>query len=176
MEFKLIFLCFLVLALASCDDLFNEVLTAETDYFEMDFTLEASGRDKFQIFSEEMFSSEIEKALKDAGISKDLLQGVYLKEADVTITSQGTYPNFNFLKFAELTVYTDSLREEKIAFLDPVPKDLSTIDLELSSENLLPYFQSNSFLLTAQGYLLEIIYESIDMHARVKFELKGGVK
>ena len=166
----------LTLSLTSCEGLFNEVLTAETDYFEMDFTIEASGRDKFQIFSEELFSNEIEKALNEAGISTDLLQSVYLKEAEVSITSQGTYTNFNFLKFAELTVYTDSLRDEKIAFLDPVPRDLSIINLELSSENLLPYFQSPEFLLTAQGYLLEIIYENIDMHARVKFELKGGVK
>ena len=178
MRFKLILPVILTLffVLSACEGLFNEVLTAETDYFEMDFTIEASGRDKFQIFSEELFSDEIEKALKDAGISKELLTSVSLKKAEWSITSQGTYTNLNFLKFAELTVYNDSLRDEKIAFLDPVPKDLSIVDLELSSENLLPYFLGNDFLLTAQGYLLEIIYENTDLHARVKFELQGRVK
>ena len=84
MRFKLILPVILTLffVLSACEGLFNEVLTAETDYFEMDFTIEASGRDKFQIFSEELFSDEIEKALKDAGISKELLTSVSLKKAE----------------------------------------------------------------------------------------------
>ena len=59
--------------------------------------------------------------------------------------------------------------------MDPVPQDQSSISLDLSSENLLPYFEGTTILLTAQGYLLERIYEDVDLHARVKFEIKGGV-
>ena len=159
----------------ACEDLLNEVLTAETDYFEMDFTVQASDLTGFQIFSEEVFASELENTMNEAGINKDLLQSVYLREAEFSITSHGAYTNFNLLKFAELTLYNDSLGEEKIAFLDPIPQDLSAINLDLSSENLLPYFQRNDFALTAQGYLLDRIYEDVALHARVKFEIKGGI-
>ena len=134
---------------------------------------EVSGVDS--LFSEEVFTHELDKTLDKAGIKKNLLKSVYLKEAEFSVISQGIYTNFNVLKFVELTVYNDSLGEEKIAFMDPVPQDQSSIALDLSSENLLPYFEGNTILLTAQGYLLERIYEDMDLHARVKFELKGGV-
>jgi hypothetical protein len=171
----IIVILFGTLLFNSCEDLFNEILTAETNYFEMDFKVEAADKVGLQLFSEEVFTHELDKTLDKAGINKNHLQSVHLKEAEFSIISQGIYTNFNVLKFVELTVYNDSLGEEKIASMDPVPQDQSNMALDLSSENLLPYFEGNTILLTAQGYLLERIYEDVDLHARVKFELKGGV-
>jgi len=161
--------------LYACEDLFKEIVTVDTEYIEMDFSVEASDLKYFQIFSEEVFANEIDNTIQHAGISEKSLQSVHLKKAEVSITSQGAYTNFNLLKFIEITVYMDSLGEEKIAILEPIPQGVSTINLTPASENLLPYFRGDSLILTAQGYLLERIYENIDLHARIKIEIKGEI-
>jgi hypothetical protein len=161
--------------LSSCEDLFRETVTAETGYLEMNFTVQASDLKGFQIFTEKVFANEINQVMQHAGIKEGGLQSVYLKEAEFSITSQGAYTNFNVLKFVEVTVYQDSLGEEKIAALDPIPQGMSSIYLDPVSDNLLPYFKSDSLILTAQGYLLERIYENVDLHAKVKFEISGEV-
>jgi len=157
-----------------CEELFNEIPIAETDYYEIDFTVQASDLQGFQIFIEEEFDSELDKILNESGIPPELLESVTLKEADLSITSQGTYYNFDVMKFVELTVYHDSLGEKKIALLNPIPPGRSAISLELSTENLLPYFRVSTFILTAQGFLRERIHEDMELNARVKFEIKGG--
>lgn len=159
----------------SCEDLLNDLLTAETDYYEMDFTVPASDRTGFQIFSEEVFPTGLKETLNEAGINEEKLESVHLKDAEISITSQGIYRDFNTLKFVELTVYHDSLGEREIAALDPVPRDTSLIRPELTSDDLLPYFSADTLIITVQGFLLDHIYEDIDMHARVKFEIKGGI-
>ena len=161
--------------LTACEDLFKETVTAETGYLEMDFKVQASDLMGFQIFTEEVFANQVSQVMKPAGIKEGGLQSVYLKEAEFSITSQGVYTNFNMLKFVEITVYQDNLGEEKIAIMDPIPQGVSSVSLEPSEENLLPYFQDSSLILTAQGYLLERIFEDIRMHARVKFEIKGVI-
>ena len=155
----------------SCEDPSNEDLTFETDYYEMDFTVQASDLQGFQIFSEEVFDNDFDKTMDEAGITAEMHKSIYIKEAEFRITSQGEYKNFNVFKFAELTVYHDSLGEKKISYLNPVPQGQSTISLELSPDDLVNYFNRNTFLLTAQGFLLERIYEDINIHARVKFNI-----
>jgi hypothetical protein len=164
-----------ILLFTACEDLLKDILTVETDYFEMDFTVQPTDLEGFQMFSEEVFDSDLDRTLEDAGIDAELLESAYLKEAEISIASEGAYTNFDILKFLELTLYHDSLGEKKIAYLNPVPPGQSTINLELTSDDLLTYFYLDTFVLTAQGFLLERVYEEVDLHARVKFEITGGI-
>lgn len=164
----------ILLALSwGCEKLPDEILTSETDDVEMDFTIQAT-RKGFQIFSEEVFRDEISNALDQAGIQDDQLESVTLNEAEFSIVSQGAYTNFNILEFIELTVYQDSLGEKKIAVLNPVPRNKSSVQLSPVGDNLMQWLNGNTFVITAQGYLLENLYEDVDLHARMKFMIKGG--
>ena len=109
--------------------------------------------------------------MNEAGITAEMNKSIFIKEAEFRITSLGEYKNFDVLKFAELTLYHDSLGEKKIASLNPVPQGQSIISLELSPDDLVNYFDRDTFLLTAQGFLLERVYEDVDLHARVKFNI-----
>ena len=155
----------------SCEDPSNNNLTLETDYFEMDFTVQAADLQGFQIFTEKVFDNELNKIMNEAGITAEMNKSIFIKEAEFRITSLGEYKNFDVLKFAELTLYHDSLGEKKIASLNPVPQGQSIISLELSPDDLVNYFDRDTFLLTAQGFLLERVYEDVDLHARVKFNI-----
>jgi hypothetical protein len=165
--------------LASCEKVaeFVEPPTnsMDTEYYEMDFTVESSDKNGFQIFSEETYSNDINNLLVQAGFNPDKIESVILKEATVNLEGNVNYPDFDILKFIELTVYTDLLREKKVAWSDPVPADLSSLTLDLSEENLLPYFREGTFIITVQGFLKQRIYENLDLHARVKFRVKWKV-
>ena len=152
--------------------LVEDPLALDTGYYEMDFTVQSTDLTGFHIFAEEVIASEFQKTLDAAGLKEKSIEAVYLKEAEVVLTSQGIYKNFNILKFVKLTIYHDDLGEMNIAELDPMPQGISEASLVSAGENLLPYLLAENFTLTAQGFLLERVYEDMDLHARIKFEIK----
>jgi hypothetical protein len=173
------FLLLTAVSLASCEKVAELVEpptnSMDTEYYEMDFTVESSDKTGFQIFSEETYSNDINNLLVQAGFTPDRIESVVLKEATVSLEGNVSYPDFDILKFIELTVYTDLLGETKVAWSDPVPADLSSLSLDLSEENILPYFREEAFMITVQGFLQQRIYENLNLHARVKFRVKWRV-
>lgn len=157
----------------SCEDHSEEQHPSiDTDYYEMDFTVQATDRSGFHIFAEKLFTSDMNDILSKAGLTDNQVEAVILKEAQVSLLEAENHTDFDILKFLELTVYTDSLGETKIAWSDPVPADRSTVTLDLTEENILPYFKEDIFILTAQGYLKERVYENVKLHAKIKFQIK----
>ena len=120
-----------------------ELASAETKYYGMEFTIQVTDLDGFQIFNEEAFSAGIDKILEETGISEKRLNAIYLKEA--------------------------------VAKLNPVPDEKSEVSLEPNKVNILPYFEEQKFIMTAQGFLENRIYEDVDMRAKFKFELNAGI-
>jgi len=171
---------FILLALVSfsCqkgEGFLAELATADTEYYEMEFTAQVTDLDGFQIFKEEAFKSSLEKILSETGISEKRLNAIYLKEAEISLEGDSMYKDLNIMRFLELTNYTDALGEEKIAKLNPVPDGQSLVFLNPSAENILPYFEEKAFIMTAQGFLEQRIYENVKMLARFKFEVKAGI-
>ena len=89
--------------------------------------------------------------------------------------SNGRYEDLSIMRFLELTIYTDALGEKKVAKLNPVPAEQSRVSLDPANMNILPYFEEGKFIMTAQGYLEDRIYENVEMIARFKFEVKAGI-
>jgi hypothetical protein len=162
--------------LLSCekDDIIENATTSiDTQYFDMDFTVQATDKSGFQIFAEETFSHDIDSLLLLIGLNSDQIEEVVLKEAIVSIKEGNSITNFNILGSIELTIYTDLLGEMDIALSDPVPLDQSSLSLELSEENILPYFREEMFMITAQGDLKQRVNNDVNLNARVKFRVKG---
>ncbi len=162
------------LFMVSCEDIAPPteptVNSFETDFYEMDCWMQPEDLKGFQIFAEEFFSLDL--STLDVTVAEGI-QEVILQEAEISLEPGVAYTNFNMLRFIELTVYTDSLGETKIAWSNPVPADSASISLELSEENVLPYCMEQNFMLTIQGYLNERITEEIKLHARVKFLVRS---
>jgi hypothetical protein len=173
-----ILVIFLALAAFSCQNeegFLSEITSAETQYYEMEFTVQVTDLDGFQIFNEEAFTSSLDRIVQETGISEKRLNAIYLKEAEFSMESNGRYEDLSIMRFLELTIYTDDLGEKKVAKLNPVPEEESKVSLKPANMNILPYFEEGNFIMTAQGFLQERIYENVDMLARFKFEVKAGI-
>ena len=153
----------------------SELSTAETKFYEMEFTVQVTDLNGFQIFQEESFASSLDKILNETGISEKRLNAIHLKEAEFGMERNGRYEDLSIMRFLELTIYTDALGEKKVARLNPVPAELSSVPLDPIKANILPYFEEEKFIMTAQGFLEERIYENIKIQARFKFEVKAGI-
>jgi hypothetical protein len=173
-----ILVIFLALAVFSCQNeegFLAESASAETKYYEMEFTVQVTDLDGFQIFREESFSSSLDKILKETAINENRLNAIYLKEAEFSLESNDRYEDLSIMRFLELTIYTDALGEKKVAKLNPVPAEQAQVSLNPAKVNILPYFEEEKFIMTAQGFLEERIYENVKMLARFKFEVKAGI-
>jgi hypothetical protein len=174
--YRLSFVILGSLALVSCEetgsgpDVINDPV--ETPYYDVEFSIDATYLSGFQIFKEETVHNNIGTVLTDAGKNHDDFEKVGIKEAQLNLVDGGSYPDFNMLKYVELTIYTDSLGEDVIAWLNPVPADRTSLTLNLSEEDVLPYFKVEDFILTAQGFLKQRVTEEIVLQARVKFRVE----
>jgi hypothetical protein len=173
-----ILIIFLALSAFSCQNeegFLAELTSAETNYYEMEFTIQVTDLDGFQIFNEEAYTIGLDKILQETGINQKHLNAIYLKEAEFSMEINGRYEDLSIMRFLELTIYTNDLGEKKVAKLNPVPAEHSRVSLEPNQVNILPYFEEQKFIITAQGFLEERIYENVEMLARFKFEVKAGI-
>jgi len=174
--FKILLLPLAFVALLSCekiDDLEKPISSFDTEFYGMDFLVEANDVTGGQIFAEDSIDNDISTVLSQLGFNADQVESVTLKEAIVSLTESENYTDFNMLGVLELTVYTDSQRETKIAWLNPVPTNQSELILDLTEEDVLPYFLEDNFILTAQGHLKQRINENVKLHAKVKFRIRA---
>jgi len=176
---KIILLLFSILYLCSCEKdgkLINDPKTIfETDYYEMELLVEEQDRKGFQIFAEEIYSENTALLLSAVGLSEEQVEEVLLKEAEMSILESDNYMNFNLLDDIELTIYTDTLGESPVAWKNPIPAEQTKLVLDLSDENILPYFLEGNFMLTSQGYLNSRIKGNLKLLVRVKFQIKGSL-
>lgn len=173
-----ILIIFLAFASFSCQNeegFLSELTSTDTKYYEMEFTVHVTDLNGFQIFNEKAFSANIDQILQETGISAKRLNGIYLKEAEFSMDKNGRYEDLSIMRFLELTIYTDALGEKKVAKLNPIPSEQPKVSLNPANMNILPYFEEGKFIMTAQGFLEERIYENVEMLARFKFEVKAGI-
>jgi hypothetical protein len=165
-----------ILTLLACEKATNRledrIHSIVTPYYEVEFSIDESYLSGFQIFKEESVHNNIGAVLAAAGMSDDDIEKVVIKEAELILKDGGSYPDFDMLKYVELTMYTDSLGEDVIAWLNPVPADRTSLTLNLSEEDVIPYFRVDDFILTAQGFLKERLAEEILLQARIKFQVE----
>jgi hypothetical protein len=146
-------------------------MSIDTKYYEMELYVEDTDLAGFQIFAEEAFTSEMDSLLTLGGLTTDDLKRIRIKEATIDLVDSENYSNFDMLSFIELTIYTDDLGELEVAWSDPLPVQSSMVLLDVTEENLLPYFSEGEFLITAQGYLKQRVTGTVTLRARISFTI-----
>lgn len=175
---KYFFPGFLTLALgfiSSCEDLNDNDLKSfasiDTEYFEMDFDVEPTDKTGLIVFSEEFFEGNLDIVLEDAGFDADKLEKVSVEEALVNLRETVHYPDFDIVKFIELTAFTESEGESMIAWVDPVPSGKRSLTLDVSDSDVLRYFRETEFGISVRGFLKQNISDTMRLHAKVKFKV-----
>ena len=177
--FKSTLLILSVIYLYSCEEggnLINDPKTTfDTGYYEMEFLVEENDRVGFQIFAEETFANNTTLLFSTLGLQEEQVDEIILKEAEISFKETDSNQNFDLIKNIELTVYTDELGESKVAWLRSIPSEQIKLVLDLSDENILPYFKENNFMLTSQGFLNKRVSENLSLLVKVKFQIKASL-
>lgn len=166
----------IVTCMISCDR-FEDItpknyVSVETQYYDMDFEIEAMDKAGYQIFTEKFFEPDLTALLEKAGYNTDMIEEIEVQEILVNLRETTDYQNFKNIRFIEVSVYTDDLGESAIASLDPVPQDQISVELNLDGIDVSSYFKEEQFMISVQGFLKERINKAMKLHASVKFRLK----
>ncbi len=176
---KSLLLILSVFYLYSCEEggkLINDPKTTfDTGYYDMEFLVEENDRVGFQIFAEEVYENNTSLLFSTLGLQEEQVEEIILKEAEISYKESDGYDNFDLLKNIELTVYTDELGETKVAWLSTIPMEQTKLILDLSEENILPYFQESNFMLTSQGFLKNRVSGNLKLLVKVKFQIKASL-
>jgi hypothetical protein len=170
----LIIILFLSFASVSCEDLFG-LLKFDSDEYIIEFVISPLDDAGYHIFSEEIFESDLDSVLEANDVSEDRLKEVNIKEAIARITDPDTTVFFDPMASFSLSIYTDSLGEQNIASMDPVPDGLRVIKMTPVDDDFKNYLFESDFMVTAMGVLSEQTMHPIPVEVKVKFEFKAGL-
>lgn len=159
----------------SCDDVINDLLTFDSQYYIIDFAVDPIDRTGYHIFTEETSKSSLDSLLEAKNISREKLKEVHVKETVVNITDTDASKTFDPLEKLSITIYTKTLGEKTIASIDPIPRGLRELTLVLEEDDLKDYLYEDEFILSTIGVLKERTYKIIPMQAKVKFQFNAGM-
>ncbi len=109
-------------------------------------------------------TSEFESNKTAANLVKD----VYLDYLRLSISSpQGK--NFDFLKSIHLYISLNGTNEVEIAYLDNIPKGVTTINLTPTKAKLDKYIKESSFNLRARATTREILTQDVTIMSNMRF-------
>jgi len=110
------------------------------------------------------------EAFKNNNTSADLVKDVSLSKLTLTITDPAA-ENFNFLKSIRISIGTDQNDKVPLAFLDNVPMNVSSIELESSNSKLDKYLKAASYTLYTEVTLRGSVAREITVRADSKFKV-----
>ena len=172
-----IFLILLAAALVfsyACDELLGDLLKFDTETYTLNFTIEPTDTIGFLEFSSEDKEANVDSILEANGIPPDRLKSARVSDVKVTILTEGC--TFDPVSNVELSIETTSLGSTRLAWLDPVPRDSTTVILEITKNDLQEYLQEDKFTITVSGTLNSIVDKTVDLVTELKFIVRGSVE
>jgi len=157
--------------LMSCEDLLKDLITFDSDYTYINFTINPENETGEKVFDTVIVKSELEKWLDDAGFSIDDVESVKLKEASFEIQNVNQDINFNDIASASASISTVNDPEIIIASKDQVPSNVRNVSLDVNSTNLKDYLTENEYIFTASGFVSSPITDTIEVQAKIKFTI-----
>ncbi|WP_439881060.1 hypothetical protein ACSX1A_18180 [Pontibacter sp. MBLB2868] len=100
----------------------------------------------------------------------ELVKDVVLNKLELNITSpQGE--NFNFLKKVEIYISAEGKGETKVAYLDEVPQDVSTITLKTTNSKLDQYIKGDTYTISTRATLAKAVAQKVTINAKMRFKV-----
>lgn len=108
------------------------------------------------------------------GTTTSLVKEIKLKEITLTITNPSGQ-NFNFLKSAHIFIGADNLSDLEVAYIDPVPGNVTSLNLTTTGSLLDPYIKAPKFKLKATVVTKEIIIQNVTIKANIVARVKANL-
>lgn len=174
-KFQLLYvsaLCCVILG--GCDEL--DKLTQFNMNYETTYTVPSTaGIDLPLNLSTPDIATDSESKYENNNTSKDLVEEIFLKGLDLTITSPDD-GDFNFLKSVTIYINAEGLSEEKIAWKEDIPNDNSiNLSLETTDNDLKEFIKKDEFSLRVHTVTDEAIESDHDIKVESVFEVNAKV-
>ncbi len=91
--------------------------------------------------------------------------------SDIFIEPGSGTKNFNPFKSAKITLDTDSLEEQEVAWIDEIPMDTDKIWPEHTDKNLKDFIQEGNYILRLSGEVRESFKEAITLKVIVYYNI-----
>ncbi len=158
---------------SACEDLLGDLLKFNSGWYTTEFTIEPSDETGDIIFKTEELSADVDSILEANGVTQENLNSIRISDAKVSILTEDC--TFDPVTRIEFFLETSSLGSTRVAWLDTIPQDATSIELELSLDDLQEYLMEETFTLTASGNLGTRVDKDVDLVAEIRFLIRGGL-
>lgn len=111
-----------------------------------------------------------EETFKNNKTRAELVKDVSLNKLTLTIADPAN-ENFDFLRSIELYLSSEKSGETKIAFLDEVPKGVSSIELKSTNAKLDEYIKGDTYTIRTKASVGKPITRDISIKAAMRFKV-----
>jgi hypothetical protein len=158
--------------LASCDDLFGDLTTFDSDYTYFEFKIYPQELGAY-VFLTKTQDSDLTEVLEDNGFDESNIDKVKLKEATFEVMNSDQSINFNGLgSFGASFLDNDNI-ETKIAEINPVPENSREVSLTPKDVDIAKFLKEAEYTFLAFGVIDEVFSDTIEVRAKIKYEVKG---
>jgi hypothetical protein len=161
------FFCF------GCDDLLSDLLKFNGEWYPFEFSIEPEDEVGNIVLASDEYDANIDSLFEAEGLSRENLKSVKISDAEITVITAGH--TFDPVTSVELVMETPGLGSKRVAWLDTVPRGVTTIELDLSSDDLQEYLMEETFEFTVSGFLETRVSESVNFEGRVRYVFRGGL-
>ncbi|MFD3003716.1 hypothetical protein ACFS7Z_25395 [Pontibacter toksunensis] len=111
-----------------------------------------------------------EETFKNNKTRAELVKDVTLNRLNLTITNpQGE--NFNFLKKIEIYISSEKKAEVKLAYLEEVPANATTLNLKSTNAELDEFIKGDTYSIRTQAVLAKPVSRDITIKADMRFKV-----
>ena len=115
-------------------------------------------------------STKSEESFKNNNTRADMVKDVSLNKLTLTITDPSGQ-NFDFLQKIELYVSTNANDQIRLAYLDQVPRGVSSIELISTGAKLDSYLKASSYTLTTKVQTNQALARDVTVRSDSRFKV-----
>jgi hypothetical protein len=168
-------LTFIMLLLFSgCDKVKNLLdVTFTSDSTSVDFRVDSSAAGAFTS-TQVVVQSDLNQQITDNGGSISELKSVEIQGCKIVVLSADR--NLNAFQSLEVYAEVTGQAEKKLAWIDNVPENVTSVELSLSSDDIKSLIDQDQYTITVKGVLDNALAPSINLRAIVRYKVVVGPK
>lgn len=112
-----------------------------------------------------------EETLKNNNTRAELVKDVTLDKLTLAIPDTASGANFDFLQSIEIYIEAEGLDKVKVAYLQEVPKDVKTLNMNLTNAKLDEYIKKDSYTILTAARLRSAVVNDVNINAAMRFKV-----
>jgi hypothetical protein len=159
----------LVFLVVSCDKVLDQLeLSFDVKVNEIEFTINPAKSGEI-VEDYYVVNEDLKAQIEEEGGNIDNLEDVFVDEATVSIQSGAD--SFDALESFEVFIKADGLADKKIAWMDAIPANVTSVSPTITSDDLKDYISSDAYTVTFIGVLSADITQDVVLNAEIVFDV-----